>query len=105
VCVPDFDQPSDPQENAADRPADVRLYIPDPKVWTARVKVGWEKEYCYARMPGQDYLHLLLNGEIFIESKEERLCLTCALRRGVITTDRLYWQNRPRVASIPVVGL
>ena len=80
-------QPSD--REPAQAPADIRLYIPEPNVWTARVKLGWEKEYCYAKTPGQDYLHLLLNGEVFIESREERLCLTCALRRGVITTDRL----------------
>ncbi len=85
--------------------ADTRLYIPESQVWTARVKASWEKEYCYAKFPGQDYLHLLLNGEIFLESKDERLCLTCALRRGIVTTDRLYWQNRPRIASIPVTGL
>ena len=96
-------QPSD--REPAQAPADIRLYIPEPNVWTARVKLGWEKEYCYAKTPGQDYLHLLLNGEVFIESREERLCLTCALRRGVITTDRLYWQNRPRLNSIPVHGL
>ncbi len=81
------------------------MYIPEPKVWTARVKQNWDKEYCYARFPGQDYLHLLLSGEIFLESKDERLCLSCALRRGVVTFDRLYWQNRPRLSSIPVHGL
>ena len=96
-------QPND--REPAEAPADMRFYIPEPHVWTARVKLGWEKEYCYAKLPGQDYLHLLLNGEIFIESRDERLCLTCALRRGVITTDRLYWQNRPRLSSIPVHGL
>ena len=85
--------------------ADIRLYIPEPHVWTVRVKLGWEKEYCYAKFPGQDYLHLLLSGEIFIEGRDERLCLTCAIRRGVITTDRLYWQNRPKLASISVHGL
>ena len=101
----DFDRQPEAQEPPAERVPDVRLYIPEPKVWTARVKMNWEKEYCYARFPGQDYLHLLLSGEIFLESKDERLCLTCALRKGVVTVDRLYWQNRPRLASIPVVGL
>ena len=100
----DFEKQPENRE-PAEPPADVRFYIPEPKIWTARVKVDWEKEYCYAKLPGQDYLHLLLAGEIFIESRDERLCLTCALRKGVITTDRLYWQNRPRMASIPVHGL
>jgi hypothetical protein len=90
---------------SGDQPPDIRLYVPESKVWTARVKSNWEKEYCYAKFPGQDYLHLLLSGEIFLESKDERLCLTCALRRGVVTVDRLFWQNRPRITSIPVTGL
>jgi hypothetical protein len=86
-------------------PRECRMYVPEPEIWSARVKVGWEKEYCYARMPGQDYLHLLLSGEIYLQNKDEKLCLTCAFRRGIITEDRLYWQNRPRVQTISVPGL
>lgn len=86
-------------------PRDHRVYVPEAESWVARVKVGWDKEYCYAKTPGQDYLHLLLNGEIYLQNKDERLCLSCAMRRGVLTEDRLYWQHRPRVATIPVPGL
>jgi len=103
--------PSDLADSPANSPPpasqtrDFRVYVPEAEVWTARVKVGWDKEYCYAKAPGQDYLHLLLNGEIYIQSKDEKLCLSCALRRGIITGDRLYWQNRPRVQSLSVPGL
>jgi hypothetical protein len=86
-------------------PRDHRLYVPEAESWSARVKVGWEKEYCYAKTPGQDYLHLLLNGEVYLQNKDEKLCLSCAVRRGILTEDRLYWQHRPRVTSIPVPGL
>ncbi|MBX3443911.1 MAG: hypothetical protein KF774_16000 [Planctomyces sp.] len=102
----------DPSTNSAGNPSeepaparDYRLYLPDPETWSARVKVGWEKEYCFAKLPGQDYLHLLLSGEIYIQRGDEKLCLWCAMRRNILTEDRLYWQNRPRVASIPVSGL
>jgi hypothetical protein len=93
------------QPPQTDPPRDFRAYVPDAEAWMARIKVGWDKEYCYAKLPGQDYLHLLLNGEIYLQSKEEKLCLTCAMRRGILTEDRLYWQHRPRVTSIPVPGL
>lgn len=98
------DSNSDPRPSGT-ASAEHRLYVPDAEAWTARIKVGWDKEYCYAKFPGQDYLHLLLNGEIYLQSKEEKLCLTCALRRGVVTEDRLYWQHRPRITTIPVPGL
>jgi len=97
--TPSNQVPTDPQLR------DHRVYVPEAESWSARVKVGWDKEYCYSKAPGQDYLHLLLNGEIYLQNKDEKLCLSCAMRRGVLTADRLYWQHRPRVATIPIPGL
>jgi hypothetical protein len=94
---------SDGQPDATQK--EVRIYAPEAEAWKAHIKVGWDKEYCYSKFPGQDYLHLLLNGEIYLQSKDEKLCLTCALRKGILTEDRLYWQNKPRVTSIPIAGL
>jgi hypothetical protein len=81
--------------NAVDD-CDVRLYVPELEGWTARVKGGWEKLYCFYKQPGQDYFHLLMGGEIYLERGEEVVCLMCALRRGIVTTDRLHWQHRGR---------
>jgi len=75
---------------------DRRVYIPDAEGWQARIKHGWDNDYCYAKSPGQDYFHLLLNGEIYIQKEHEKFCLNCAVRLGLVTTDRLYWQNGPR---------
>lgn len=72
---------------------DARLYVPSPEGWTARIKQGWEKEYCYLQRPGEDHFHLILNGEIYLEHGNERYCLSCALRHGLITTERLHWQH------------
>jgi hypothetical protein len=80
------------QESAA---ADGRLYVPQ-EGWQARVKRSWEKEYCYAQNPGDDFFHLLLSGEVYLQRDNEKYCLTCALRNGLITTDRLYWQRPGR---------
>lgn len=91
----DRDEPG-PRGIPAPDPVDVRLYFPHPDGWSARVKQGWDKLYCFYKQPGQDYFHLLMGGEIYLERGEEVVCLMCALRRGLITTDRLNWQRRDR---------
>jgi hypothetical protein len=99
---PDPDEPADSGEtlpSPATDSSDSRLYVHSPEGWQARIKQGWEKQYCYSRFPGQDHFHLILNGEIFLEHNDEKLCLSCAVRRGVITTDRLFWQRKPRRAA------
>jgi hypothetical protein len=77
-------------------PADVRLYLPDAEDWVAHIKRDSEKIYCYQKHVGEDYFHLILSGELYLQNGTEKLCLRCALRRGVVTTDRLHWQHRVR---------
>lgn len=74
-------------------PEDVRLYVPRSEGWQAHVKRTWEKEFCYRKHPGEDFFHLLMAGEIYLQHGDEKYCLTCALRLGLITGDRLYWQR------------
>lgn len=85
-----------PSHEAPRAEKDHRLYVPDSADWEARVKQGWEKAYCYLQNPGEDHFHLLLNGEVYLQRGDEKLCLNCAIRQGVVTTDRLYWQRRKR---------
>lgn len=92
--------PDEPEVHHATDSADARLYLPDPEGWTARVKRSWDKQYCFYKQPGQDYFHLLMGGEIYLERGEEVVCLMCALRRGIITTDRLNWQHRGRALKL-----
>lgn len=84
----------------AAEPPDGRLYLPDTEGWSARVKNGWDKLYCFYKLPGQDYFHLLMGGEVYLERGEEVVCLMCALRRGIVTTDRLNWQHRGRAIRL-----
>lgn len=69
-----------------------RLFVPAPEGFSARIKQGWEKEYCYLQNPGEDYFHLILKGEIYLERGNEKYCLRCARRHGLITNDRLNWR-------------
>ena len=72
---------------------EMRLYVSDPAMFQARMKQDWEREFCFAQNPGEDYFHLLMTGEIYIQSGDEKYCLNCAARRGMVTTDRLNWQR------------
>jgi hypothetical protein len=73
---------------------DLRLYIPRHPLWTAQVMAGTDKEYCFDKLPGQDFFHLIVPGEIYLRSGDEQLCLNCARRRNAVTNNRLFWQER-----------
>lgn len=87
------------EESPPPAPPDARLYVPEHEGCDARIKRDWEQDYCFAKAPGQDYFHLLLAGEIYLERGDEKYCLNCALRLGFITRERLYWQRGGAAAS------
>jgi hypothetical protein len=84
---------SEPQPPAAAEP-DHRLYLPVHQEWTVQVLTGADKQYCYQQAPGEDYFHMIVPGEIYVQSGDTKLCLNCALRRGAVTANRLFWQDR-----------
>jgi hypothetical protein len=88
--------PDDPGISEPSLPGDCRLYRPDQSGWQAHILGGGERQYCYTQAPGQDHFHLILPGELFVQKGDEKLCLMCALREGVLTTDRLFWQHPVR---------
>lgn len=61
-----------------------RAFMREPG-WHVTMKVGSEKAFCYQIAPGDATYHRLLNGEILVVRGDERLCLPCAERRGLIT--------------------
>ncbi|SFH61734.1 hypothetical protein [Planctomicrobium piriforme] len=73
---------------------DCRLYVPEPTGWKAQILTSGEKVYCFAKNPGEDYYHLILDGEVFMQKGNEIFCLRCALRQNILTRDRLFWQHR-----------
>jgi len=78
---------------------DYRVYAPYPDEWRAILKHDWERDYCFAQNPGEDYFHLLMNGEIYLQRGDEKYCINCALRRGFLTMDRMNWQRGPSQKS------
>lgn len=73
---------------------DTRLYVPDHEDWDVHIKRDSDRYFCYSKHPGEDWFHLLLNGEIYVSRQHEKYCLRCALRMGFLTEDRLFWQHR-----------
>jgi hypothetical protein len=55
--------------------------------WRIGVKSGSDREFCYMMMPGQDFYHRLLDGELFLHRNEEKLCMACASRRGLLIAE------------------
>lgn len=60
-----------------------RTYLHEPG-WRIGHKTNSVREFCYMMAPGQDYYHRLLEGEVYVYNQEERLCLACAERRGLL---------------------
>ncbi|HEX8200780.1 MAG TPA: hypothetical protein VF590_09850 [Isosphaeraceae bacterium] len=77
-----------------------RLYLREPG-WRVAVKAGSEREFCYMVAPGQDYYHRLLDGEVFLTHGEEKLCLACADRRGLLAFEAKPLRDPVATISIP----
>ena len=66
--------------------------------WRISVKIGSDREFCYNQAPGQEFYHRLLDGEVFLHRAEQKVCLACASRRGLISAE----PRRLREAIIPL---
>ena len=83
---------SPPREGAATRDTATRLYVFEAG-WRVSIKRDSHREFCHAMAPGQDYYHRLLDGELYLHHGDERLCLACATRRGVIAFEPRQLRN------------
>ena len=73
---------------------DSRLYLPGwEDGWTVKLKTTWEREYCFAKNPGEEFYHLLMAGELYVQYDDEKFCLECARRRGGLSKNRLHWRR------------
>jgi len=83
---------SPPIENTTSRVSPSRLYVFEPG-WRVSIKRGSHREFCYMMAPGQNYYHRLLDGELFLHHGDERLCLSCAVRRGIVAFEPRRLRN------------
>ncbi len=96
-----FSDPAPPDDRSDDEDREAitarRMFLAEPG-WRIGVKAGNDREFCYMMMPGQDFYHRLLDGEIFLHRHEEKLCLACASRRGLFLSE----PRRLREAILPL---
>lgn len=78
---------------AAPESAIPRLFVREPG-WQVHLKLDSLKAFCYATAPGQDYYHRLADGEIYLQRGDERLCLPCAARRGLLGQEPRALRDR-----------
>jgi hypothetical protein len=83
-----------------------RLYLSEPG-WRIGVKSGSAREFCYMRAPGQDFYHRLLDNEVFLQRDDEKLCLACASRRGLLASEpkQLHEATIPLPADMEAIPL
>lgn len=86
-------------------PDDRRLYLPHPENWSVRAKPSFDREFCHAKFPGDPHYHLLMGGELHLDNGEQKYCLDCALRMGLITSNRTYWQKESGETVAPPIEL
>lgn len=80
------------EESVASQEAPSRMFVFEPG-WRVSIKRGSHREFCFAMAPGQDFYHRLLDGELYLHHGEEKLCLSCATRRGVIAFEPRRLRN------------
>jgi hypothetical protein len=67
--------------------------------WSVGMKTGSHRELCHMMAPGQEFYHRLGDGEVFVYQGTEKLCLSCAFRRGLIAFE----PKQLREAVVPVI--
>ncbi len=75
---------SDDDQDAA--PAQRRIFVFE-KGWRISLKTNSTREFCYQMAPGDNHYHRLLDGEVFLQKDDEKLCLACACRRRLIAHE------------------
>jgi hypothetical protein len=83
---------SPPPEAETSTGVAARLFVFEPG-WRVSIKRGSHREFCYQMAPGQDYYHRLQDGELYLHHHEEKLCLACAVRRGLISFEPRRLRN------------
>ncbi|MGL4463820.1 MAG: hypothetical protein ACRC1K_16820 [Planctomycetia bacterium] len=66
---------------------DHRLYVSN-KAWTPYIHASDDRIFCFLTNPGEMYHHRITAGELYVARGDERLCLNCAARRGLLSNRR-----------------
>lgn len=85
--IPSHDSASRLSDDDSDlAPSQRRMFLFE-KGWRINLKTNSTREFCYQIAPGDNHYHRLLDGEVYLQKDDERLCLACASRRGLIADE------------------
>lgn len=90
--VPEFDD----EESEVPEAVIPRLFVREPG-WRVGLKIGSERMFCHVTAPGEDYYHRITDGEVYLIHGDEKVCLRCADRQGLLT-------HEPRILRAPARG-
>jgi hypothetical protein len=85
-AVGSSNQPSIPSQVDVDVAPPRRMFLFE-RGWRIAVNTASHREFCHLMAPGQDFYHRIVASEVFVFHNEEKLCLACAARRGLITFE------------------
>ena len=79
--------------------SDARLYSPYADV---KIAIGTgARDSCFDKHPGEDFFHRIVRGEVYVTTQGgEKYCLNCAVRRKLLTDDRMFWQGTSSDRSV-----
>jgi hypothetical protein len=60
-----------------------RVFVREP-TWRVACKTDHNRMHCYQVAEGDQHHHRINQGEIYLLSGEEKLCIPCAQRRGLL---------------------
>jgi hypothetical protein len=92
-------------QTAAQSPSEVTAAVAPRRMfvfergWSVGMKTGSHRELCHMMAPGQDFYHRLGDGEVYVQQSTEKLCLSCAFRRGLLAFE----PKQLREAVVPFV--
>ena len=55
--------------------------------WEITIKRGSDRLFCYLTQPGEAHYHRFMDGEIYLTRDDEKICLPCAERRGLLSFE------------------
>jgi len=86
--------PNAPACPEPDEPRVPRVFLQEPG-WRIARKSNSEREFCHNIAPGDETYHRLSDGELHVVSHDEKLCLPCADRRGLLRFEPKGLRGKP----------
>lgn len=76
---------------------DLRLYLIEED-WQPLINLGDQRLFCHRVEDGQSHYHRIAAHEMYVAKDTENFCLACAIKKGILSTQRPTLEGAPPVA-------